>query len=329
MNCLELKMTAEKKKKKQKSTFRIYLEYIPFFCVYHLLNLIPLKIAYRITTFMFIFVFWLDGRHRKRAISHLLHAKVAKNPAEARKMALRSYQEFAKLLVEIVHMGRLYSPERIRVVGTPAGVAFLTPPHEPGTGQAIVVTAHYGNWEVAGTAFSDYSQIRMLSLMRPFANPKIGELILRNRRSNVHELLDKNVGLRPAIKALREGRHVTILIDQHASSAEGVETVFFGQPCRTHKTPALLHLKTGVPILPELTRRCGDFEFELVLGDPIRYTPTEDKEHDVQVITQMCTTALEKMIAEQPEQWLWAARRWLNINRKTRNENASSVGSES
>jgi KDO2-lipid IV(A) lauroyltransferase len=98
-----------------------------------------------------------------------------------------------------------------------------------------------------------------------------------------------------------------------------VDTVFFGQPCKTHRTPALLHLKTGIPIVPELTRRVGDdFSFEIVLGPMIEYTPTDDKEHDIQVICQMCTTALEKMIAEQPEQWLWPHRRWININREHR-----------
>ena len=58
-----------------------------------------------------------------------------------------------------------------------------------------------------------------------------------------------------------------------------------------------------------------DFSFELVLGPLIEYKPTGDKEHDIQTICQMCTTALEKMIAEQPEQWMWAHRRWTNINR--------------
>ena len=30
----------------------------------------------------------------------------------------------------------------------------------------------------------------------------------------------------------------------------------------------------------------------------------------------MCATALEKLIMEQPEQWLWAPRHWLDINRR-------------
>ena len=111
---------------------------------------------------------------------------------------------------------------------------------------------------------------------------------------------------------------ITMLIDQHAAGSEGVECEFFGHPARVHMTPALLHLKTGLPILPEVTRRVPgeDFRFELVVGDLIRYTPTGDKNRDVQAITQLCISALEKLIREAPEQWLWAPRHWLDINRR-------------
>ena len=52
------------------------------------------------------------------------------------------------------------------------------------------------------------------------------------------------------------------------------------------------------------------------VGKLIRYTPTGDKEKDVQIITQQCISALEKMIREEPLQWLWAPRHWLDINRR-------------
>ena len=69
--------------------------------------------------------------------------------------------------------------------------------------------------------------------------------------------------------------------------------------------------------MPELTFRTGDnFNFDLRVGKLIRYTPTGDKEKDVQAVTQMCISALEKLIREDPIQWLWAPRHWLDINRR-------------
>ncbi len=301
--------------KKTTPKWLIYLEYVPFFLLYKFMHMVSLKTAYRLSAFLIGLLFYVDIRHRRRTISHLLHAGVVPGRKEAWRLAKKTFLEFSKLLVEVVKMDQCYDLSKIRVVGPEKTVDAVLSRKHPNR-NVIIVTAHYGNWEVAGTAFSEYSGVRMLSIMRPFDNPLVGELILAHRRSKMHELVDKHGSIRPVLKALQQGRNVSILIDQHASHQEGVENRFFGHPCRTHMTPALLHLKTGIPILPEITRRAGDnFEFELVVGDLIEYRPTGDKENDVRAITQLCTTALERLIAEQPEQWMWAARRWLDIDR--------------
>lgn len=307
------------KEKKEKSKFRIYAEYYPFCVLYGILHLLPLKVGYAICTFLFRLLFIVDRRHRVRTIQHLVHAGLFANEAEARRFAKVTYLEFAKLLVEIVKMNQLYSRDKISIVGSPEAIEYAEPgPGKEVGGQVIIVTAHYGNWEVAGTAYSEQANRPMTSFMRPFGNPLIGEMILNHRGGDLHDLVDKHEGIRPILRAAAAGRNITMLIDQHAAGAEGVDCEFFGHPARIHMTPALLHLKTGIPILPEITRRKpgSNFEFELVFGDLIRYKPTGDKQRDIQVVCQMCATALEKLIMEQPEQWLWAPRHWLDINRR-------------
>ncbi len=300
----------------EKSKFRIYLEYVPFLLLYKVLHLMPLKWGYAFSDFLFRMLFFIDLRHRRRSIQHLMHAGIAANHREAVRMAAASIREFGKLLVEIVKMDQLYSPEKITVSGDAEALDYaLSPDHE--NHQVIIITAHFGNWEVAGEAFSEKARRPMLSMMRSFGNPLIGRLILAHRAGKMHELVDKTEGIRPVLRAINKGKNVTMLIDQHAAGSEGVECAFFGHPARVHMTPALLHLKTGIPILPELTFRTGNnFNFDLRVGKLIRYTPTGDKEKDVQIITQQCISALEKMIREEPLQWLWAPRHWLDINRR-------------
>lgn len=311
-------MTA-KKKRHQKSKVRIYAEYIPFLLLWKFIHVLPLKTAYAICGFLFQLLLIVDRRHRVRTIQHLMHSGAAADTREARRIAHASMREFGKLLVEIVKMDQLYTKDKIRIEGPQSTCDYIkaAPDGMPGN-QVIIVTAHYGNWEVAGTAFSEQANRPMTSFMRPFSNPLIGQLILSHRAGSMHELVDKTEGVRPVLRALQQGRNIAILIDQHAAGSEGVVCSFFGHPARVHMTPALLHLKTAIPIMPEVTWRVpGDeFKFELRLGELIRYTPTGDKERDIQAISQLCISALEKLLRQSPEQWLWAPRHWLDINRR-------------
>lgn len=297
----------------------IWIEFMSFLILYYLVRMVPLKVAYAINKFLFRILYLIDGKHRKRAIQHIMHAGIREHEKDAKKLALASYASFAKLLVEIIKSDQCYSPEKIAVSGCKITIDKAVTRNGDNI-NVILVTAHYGNWEVAGNAWAEYTGIPMASIMRPFNNPLIGKIILKNRASNIHEMIPKQGGIKGILKAIKQHKIVTFLVDQHASTKDGgVETTFFGQPCRTHTAPALLHLKTGIPIMPELTRRVDDdFNFEFMVGDLIEYKPTDDQAQDIKNITQLYTTALEKMIAEQPEQWLWSHRRWLNINRKSK-----------
>ena len=305
-----------KKVSKPKSTITIWLEFIPFLLLYSLVRATPLKIAYIISKILFRLLYLIDGKHRKRAIQHIMHAKVREHKKDAAILARASFSSYAKLLVEIIKSDQCYSLDKTQAVGCQATIDKVF--NRNGNNQnVILVTAHYGNWEVAGTAIAEYTGINMASIMRPFGNPLIGKIILKNRASGIHDMVPKQGGIKGILKALKKNKIATFLVDQHASARDGgVETIFFGQPCRTHTAPALLHLKTGVPIMPQLTRRTDDnFGFEFILSELIEYTPTDNKEQDIKKITQLYTTALEKMIAEHPEQWMWVHRRWLNLNR--------------
>ena len=310
-------MSSSKEKSAEKSSFRIWAEFIPFWVLYKTMRFINLRVAYFISRQLFKVLYLIDKRHRTRSIQHLLHAGVAHDLAEAKVMAREAYMNFSMLLVEIFKLDQMIKPGMIKVVGDPETIRTACK-FEGNNVNAIIVTAHYGNWELAGSCWAREFKIPMVSVFRRFGNPLIGKCILGSRQSEVHQSVPKDGGIKGMMKALREGKTIAILADQHANSKEGVETTFFGQPCRTHSSPALLHLKTGVPIIPELTRRSGNgFDFEFVVGEMIRYTPTDDKEKDIRTVTQMYTSALEKLISEQPTQWMWAHRRWLNINRKS------------
>ena len=307
--------------KKKKSNLVINIEYFLVFPLIKLIQLLPLRAVYMISNILGKLFYLVSKKHRTRTIQHLKHANIVTNHIEAVRTAKEVFNNMAKLGVEIFKLPTVITKDNwkdhISISGSEkAKDMFFTKGQEK---QMIIATAHYGNWEFLGKCFKDIFGKPVTAIMRPFDNPKIGELIydVRNIEGG-STMTSKDGGIRRLLKALRNDQSICLLVDQHASHDIGIETTFFGQPARTHTSPALLHLKTGVPILPLVVRRIDDkAHFEIVCEEPIIYKKTGDKKADIQNITQMITTALENLIRECPEQWMWCHRRWLNINRKS------------
>jgi KDO2-lipid IV(A) lauroyltransferase len=303
----------------KKNTVLINFEYFFFRLAMNVVKILPLWLCFKIATLGGRLFFIFDKRHRNRTIQHLLHAGVVKTKAEAVALTRRNFIHFAKVGLEIFKCRQLMKRENIAKILTISGSEQSKNLFFSQTGkseQTIVICAHFGNWEAAGQGITITSGIPLLSVMRPFDNPKIGDYINSRREGHMHEVVAKKGAIRPLLVALKKGYSIAIMADQHAGESEGVVVDFFGHPASTHSSPALLHLKTGVPILVLMPRRVNDkFNFEFILSDPIIHKPTEDKEKDIFEITQKFTSEIENAVRLYPEQWLWAHRRWLDINR--------------
>ncbi len=308
-----------KDSKPQKGQLRINLEYCAFISAVYLINLVPLRISYMIAEIFGNLVFMLDFKHKRRVVSHIMHSGIVGSLNDAKELGRKNFIHFAKLIVEIVVSRKLLKKEKMQDILTISGPestknTFFNPGK---SSPMILICAHFGNWEFAGQAYTLASGIPLLSVMRPFDNPKIGEYIVGSRAGGMHTVCDKKGAIRPMLTQLKEGKSVAFLVDQHAQEREGVLTTFFGHPARTHSSPALLHFKTGVPIVMMLCRKVSDnFKFEFIVEGPITVEPSGSKEEDIKNLMQKITYETEKVIRRYPEQWMWAHRRWLDINRE-------------
>lgn len=283
-------------------------------------RLMPLRLCYAMSNCMSGLAFFFDRKHRNRVIEHLLFTRVCSSKQEATKMARENFRQFGYLGVEIIKAKQLVTPENIedhvKLSGSQKSIDMFVKSENPSN--CIIITSHYGNWEVAGMLYTIFSRHHLLSVMRNFDNPLIGDFITSQREGEMHSLVPKARALKELLKELKKGESVCFLADQHAGRNEGVETKFFGKDARTHSSPAVLHLKTGVPIFLGILKRVGYCQFEFFGADPIIMEATDNKEEDIYKLTQLYTTELEKLIKKHgPEQWLWAHRRWLDLRKKT------------
>ena len=110
------------------------------------------------------------------------------------------------------------------------------------------------------------------------------------------------------MRALKEGEHVAILIDQKQN--DGISVPFFGRDAMTNPTVAQLALRYRCPIIPGDIERLDGAHFRLTIHPPIEFEPTGDTDADVHAIMTQLNALLEAWIRRRPEQWFWVHRRW-------------------
>ena len=93
-------------------------------------------------------------------------------------------------------------------------------------------------------------------------------------------------------------------------SAKVQESLFFNQPAQTTTIPAQLALKYDCKLVPIFLERKGNISFEMTIYEPYKIEKTGDAEKDTKNITLKINKIIEKMIINNPKQWLWSHNRW-------------------
>ena len=311
----------KKIKNKRKRPLILNIEYILFLAMAKIIDVSSLKFCYFVAKITGIIIYFLDIKHRKRTIRNILHAGMAENRSTAARLARKNFIHFGMIFAEIFKFRSIITPQNIgqhvSVSGSEKGIRYVFGDETSPSRQVIVVTAHFGNWEIAGPCFTSLSKRPMLSVMRKLDNYKIGRHLEKMREGFEHTVQDKKGALKLLLRAMKAGQNLCVVSDQHASTGEGSETVFFGHPARSHTSPGALYLRTGLPlVIVALVRKDENFNFEFIVEDVIEPPTTDDRENDIKNITQLYTSAIERMIRKYPEQWIWAHRRWLDLDRK-------------
>ena len=113
--------------------------------------------------------------------------------------------------------------------------------------------------------------------------------------------------VRELLAILKRGDALGLLPDQNSGD---LFAPFFGVPAGTVAGPATLALHTGAAIIPTYCVRLPDDRYRLMILPPIDTTATGDREADARRIMTDVNAALESVIRQYPDQWLWIHNRW-------------------
>ena len=175
------------------------------------------------------------------------------------------------------------------------GIVFMT----PHLGCFEVTAQYYANNRAAGAPLT--------VLYRPprkaWLEPLVGGL---RARGNLGLAPADVSGVRLLMRALKRGEAIGMLPDQVPSRGEGVWAPFFGRDAYTMTLPARLARQTGAALLLAHGERLAGGQ-----GWVVHFSTIDEalSDNPVAAATQI-NGALERLIRDNPEQYLWAYNRY-------------------
>lgn len=267
-----------------------------------------------------IWYYFPTGRlrdHRRRALGHLRESFPQQtSDAWFERVARLSFEHLAQLyLVELAMTPRLVTewtwPRYVELGALGPALRELL------SGPAILVTGHFGNYELLGHTICKLG-LPLTALMRPLDNPLINDYLVRTREAGGLSLLFKRGAMEQAPRVLDRGGLVSFIGDQDAGG-KSVFVDFFGRPAATYKSIGLLAMLKRVPVIVgSAVRIRRGFRYRIEVERIIRPEEWETQTDPLHWITQTFTHALEAAIRRHPEQYLWIHRRWKHTPAKTR-----------
>ena len=179
--------------------------------------------------------------------------------------------------------------------------------HRQGRG-AILVTGHYGNWELLGAAASA-AGIPMSVVARTQSNPWVDGLQNRIRERSGMRVIKADASVREVIRAVRRGEFVAMLPDVNAGD-DGVFVDFLGRPASTPRGVAYFAWKLRCPLVTAFLECDGDGTHTIRPGTVLEPDPDQDEETAVRDLTQALIDSLGTQIRARPELYFWVHRRW-------------------
>ena len=203
------------------------------------------------------------------------------------------FRDFAMCFSDLVSTNRGPAAELERCVGAVSGAEHL----DLVSGGVVSVTAHVGNWELAGRLLAS----RWARRTHVVVAPEDSELERWVRRDG--DGMRFVPRLRPAIgvellAALRRGEVVAIQGDRALGTRGDVSIPFFGRPARFPLGPFLLARAAGAPIVPAFCVLDRGYRYTVQVAKPMVVERGEEE-----AAARAWVGLLEDVVRDHPTQW--------------------------
>ena len=263
-------------------------------------RLIGIKISRKI----FSNIFFLIGplfKSRKVIEKNLKIFSVKVPNIDRKKITNQMWRNYGKTFIEYIYLDKFRKKDTHITFKGKENLDIIGKKNKP----VIFISGHFANFELMSMEITK-KNIPLATIYRPLNNFFLNPFMEHLRKKYVcQNQIKKGInGVRESINYIKQKYSIALMIDQRVSEGEKID--FFGEPALTTSLPAQLSIKFNLDIIPVLIERNKDDNFVIEFQNKI----SPDKFKNKIDLTIALNKILEKMIIENPEQWIWTHNRW-------------------
>jgi len=271
------------------------------------LHWLPLPILGRIGEALGELLFLVMRDRRRITLTNLSLCLPELSAAERHSMARAHFRAYARSVLE---RGILWwaSPARLqRLIEIDPAVPTQSSIEKP----TIFLCPHFVCLELAGIAITMRGPL--CSIYTQQRSRVFDEALRRGRaRFATQEeadqfLISRHSGIKPIIRAMRNGRPFLMLPDMDFGARESIFVPFFGAPAATLTAPARLAAATDGKVIPVTTRFRPDYRGWRVSFHPAWQDFPGD---DIEAATLRMNAFIEQQVRQAPAEYFWSHKRF-------------------
>ena len=276
----------------------------------YLISLLPFWFLYRISDVMYFIVYYVIKYRRNVVEQNLSNSFPEKSIEEINMISKKYYAYLCDLILESFKKLTMTKKQTLKHIKFNDKSLFDKMFEEKKS--LILLMGHYGNWEMAGSAFSLQTKYQLYVIYKPLSNKYFEELMVKTRTMFGTKLIKVHSTLRDMLANKNSITATAFIADQTPPPESAYWTMFLNQETPVFTGAEKIGKKLDSPIIfiniDRVRRGYYEITAELLFDNP--------KETSENEISETFIKRLEKEINKKPEIWLWSHRRWKHKRRK-------------
>ncbi len=239
---------------------------------------------------------------RSRKISHknLITAFPELNKIQRNKILKKMWLNYGRIFAEYLFIKDIKSSNSL-IVENQEILEKIKKESKP----VIFVSGHFDNFELMAMHI-EKSGIDLAAIYRPLNNIFLNPIMEKIRKKYIcKKQIKKGIsGTKEMLQNFKNGSSIALMIDQRVS--QGIRSNFFNKEALTTTIPAQFVKKFNTKVVPIYIERTKNNNFKLKIYKPLEFENNDSLEK----ITSDLNKILEKMIINNPDQWIWTHNRW-------------------